>query len=81
MDWPKSGLEDVKINLLVSVYLDKVLSGEVLKHIEGNNYIEKHNGYLQLDPFVAKKNLCGLRKYAIFQRVLIRILMDNFKIL
>ena len=40
------------------------LSGEVLKRIEGNDYIEnkeKHNEYLKLHPFVAKKKFITIR--------------------
>ena len=38
-------------------------SGEVLKRIEGNDYIEnkeKHNEYLKLHPFVAKKKFINI---------------------
>ena len=67
----KSGLEDFK-NKCVSLGLSGngnfwELSGEVLKRIEGNDYIEnkeKHNEYLKLHPFVANdgallfENIC-----------------------
>ena len=39
------------------------LSGQVLKRIEGNDYIEnkeKHNEYLKLHPFVAKKKFINI---------------------
>ena len=62
LNYFKSGLEDFK-NKCVSLGLSGQgnfweLSGEVLKRIEGNDYIEnkeKHNEYLKLHPFVAKK--------------------------
>ena len=63
----KSGLEDLK-NKCVSLGLSGngnfwELSGEVLKRIEGNDYIEnkeKHNEYLKLHPFVAKKKFINI---------------------
>ena len=63
----KSGLEDFK-NKCVSLGLSGngnfwELSGEVLKRIEGNDYIEnkeKHNEYLKLHPFVAKKKFINI---------------------
>ena len=53
--------------MLVLVYLEMEISGnclvEVLKRIEGNDYIEnkeKHNEYLKLHPFVAKKKFINI---------------------
>ena len=56
--------------MLVSAYLDSSgqgnfweLSGEVLNHIDGNDYIEnklKHNEFPKLHPFVAKKKFINI---------------------